>query len=71
MGTRTMGSHGKELYNLTLDEVQRQLGDLGKPLSSMNINELIKSVWNAESEVDQGGLIGRRGLRLCHRRWRI
>ncbi|KAJ0671518.1 putative transcription factor bZIP family [Helianthus annuus] len=56
MGTRTMGSHGKELYNLTLDEVQRQLGDLGKPLSSMNINELIKSVWNAESEVDQGGI---------------
>ncbi|KAJ0713907.1 putative transcription factor bZIP family [Helianthus annuus] len=54
MGTRTMGSHGKELYNLTLDEVQRQLGDLGKPLSSMNINELIKSVWNAESEVNQG-----------------
>ncbi|KAJ9544210.1 hypothetical protein OSB04_023917 [Centaurea solstitialis] len=36
------------LYNLTLNEVQHQLGDLGKPLSSMNLDELIKSVWTAE-----------------------
>ncbi|KAK1426976.1 hypothetical protein QVD17_15658 [Tagetes erecta] len=55
MGTRTMGSHDElrkqgRLYNLTLDEVQHKLGDLGKPLSSMNIDELIKSVWSAESE---------------------
>lgn len=54
MGTRTMGSHDElrkqgRLYNLTLDEVQHKLGDLGKPLSSMNIDELIKSVWSVES----------------------
>lgn len=37
------------LYNLTLDEVQHQLGDLGKPLSSMNLDELLKTVWTAEA----------------------
>ncbi|XP_059668246.1 ABSCISIC ACID-INSENSITIVE 5-like protein 2 [Cornus florida] len=40
------------LYSLTLDEVQNQLGDLGKPLTSMNLDELLKSVWSAE--VNQG-----------------
>ncbi|PPR94018.1 hypothetical protein GOBAR_AA26653 [Gossypium barbadense] len=48
------GSNGKQLqfqqltqqnsmYSLTLDEVQNQLGDLGKPLSSMNLDELLKN----------------------------
>lgn len=37
------------MYSLTLDEVQNQLGDLGKPLSSMNLDELLKSVWMAEA----------------------
>ncbi|XP_031473333.1 ABSCISIC ACID-INSENSITIVE 5-like protein 2 [Nymphaea colorata] len=37
------------LYNLTLDEVQNQLGDLGKPLSSMNMDELLKNIWSAEA----------------------
>ncbi|XP_075490850.1 ABSCISIC ACID-INSENSITIVE 5-like protein 2 isoform X2 [Primulina tabacum] len=37
------------LYNLTLDEVQNQLGDLGKPLISMNIDELLKNVWTVEA----------------------
>ncbi|XP_050386998.1 ABSCISIC ACID-INSENSITIVE 5-like protein 2 [Argentina anserina] len=37
------------IYNLTLDEVQNQLGDLGKPLSSMNLDELLKNVWSAEA----------------------
>ncbi|KAL6523319.1 ABSCISIC ACID-INSENSITIVE 5-like protein 2 [Orobanche gracilis] len=32
------------LYGLTFDEVQNQLGDLGKPLSSMNLDELLKTV---------------------------
>lgn len=41
------------LYSLTLDEVQTQLGDLGKPLGSMNLDELLKSVWTVES--GQGG----------------
>lgn len=37
------------MYNLTLDEVQSQLGDLGKPLSSMNLDELLKKVWTVEA----------------------
>ncbi|CAN0908708.1 ABSCISIC ACID-INSENSITIVE 5-like protein 2 [Linum grandiflorum] len=37
------------LYNLTLDEVQSQLGDLGKPFSSMNLDELLRNVWTAEA----------------------
>ncbi|KAL0316672.1 UNVERIFIED_CONTAM: ABSCISIC ACID-INSENSITIVE 5-like protein 2 [Sesamum radiatum] len=37
------------LYSLTLDEVQNQLGDLGKPLSSMNLDELLKTLWTAEA----------------------
>ncbi|KAL8460132.1 hypothetical protein ACS0TY_031878 [Phlomoides rotata] len=36
------------LYNLTLDEVQNQLGDLGKPLNSMNLDELLRSVFSVE-----------------------
>ena len=64
MGTQTMGSEGDaaaqaknmlsltrqaSLYNLTLDEIQSQLGDMGKPLGSMNLDELLKSVWTAEN----------------------
>lgn len=44
------------LYNLTLDEVQNQLGNLGKPLGSMNLDELLKSVWSAEPVNDASGL---------------
>lgn len=44
------------MYNLTLDEVQNQLGDLGKPLSSMNLDELLKSVWSAEANQGLGGV---------------
>nr|KAJ0215398.1 hypothetical protein LSAT_V11C300140790 [Lactuca sativa] len=39
-------------HNLTLDEVQQQLGDLGKPFSSMNLDEFLTNVWSAEA--DQG-----------------
>lgn len=42
------------LYSLTLDEVQNQLGDLGKPLGSMNLDELLKSVWSAEATQGTG-----------------
>ncbi|XP_022939732.1 ABSCISIC ACID-INSENSITIVE 5-like protein 2 [Cucurbita moschata] len=42
------------LYNLTLDEVQNQLGDLGKPLVSMNLDELLKNVWTAEANQTVG-----------------
>ncbi|XP_060969665.1 ABSCISIC ACID-INSENSITIVE 5-like protein 2 isoform X1 [Cannabis sativa] len=68
MRTQTMGSQGGavqdpklqsltrqgSLYNLTLDEVQNQLGDLGKPLGSMNLDELLKSVWSAEANQATG-----------------
>lgn len=37
------------LYSLTLDEVQQQFGGLGKPLSSMNLDELLKTVCTAEA----------------------
>ncbi|KAF3616232.1 ABSCISIC ACID-INSENSITIVE 5-like protein 2 [Capsicum annuum] len=43
------------LYSLTLDEVQNQLGDLGKPLSSMNLDELLKTVWTAEASQGMEG----------------
>ncbi|MED6191831.1 hypothetical protein PIB30_004492 [Stylosanthes scabra] len=42
------------LYTLTLDEVQNQLGDLGKPLASMNLDELLKNVWTAEANQSLG-----------------
>ncbi|KAJ8759754.1 hypothetical protein K2173_009855 [Erythroxylum novogranatense] len=42
------------LYSLTLDEVQNQLGDLGKPLGSMNLDELLKSVSTAQDNVGVG-----------------
>ncbi|XP_041013507.1 ABSCISIC ACID-INSENSITIVE 5-like protein 3 isoform X4 [Juglans microcarpa x Juglans regia] len=32
------------LYNLTFDEVQRQLGNIGKPLNRMNLDELLRNV---------------------------
>ncbi|CDP17649.1 unnamed protein product [Coffea canephora] len=44
------------LYSLTLDEVQHHLGDLGKPLSSMNLDELLKTVWTAEANQGTGGV---------------
>ncbi|XP_076932790.1 ABSCISIC ACID-INSENSITIVE 5-like protein 2 [Bidens hawaiensis] len=57
-----MGSNGRHksgelarqgsIYNLTLDEVHNQLGDLGKPLSSMNLDELLKSVCTAEDNMN-------------------
>lgn len=36
------------VYNLTLDEVQSQLGNLGKPLNCMNLDELLKNVISVE-----------------------
>ncbi|QCD95462.1 ABA responsive element binding factor [Vigna unguiculata] len=35
------------LYGLTLNEVQNQLGNTGKPLSSMNLDELLKNITKA------------------------
>lgn len=42
------------MYNLTLDEVQNQLGELGKPVGSMNLDELLKTVWTVETNQTTG-----------------
>ncbi|KAL0740060.1 hypothetical protein Bca4012_081573 [Brassica carinata] len=36
-------------YSLKLHEVQNHLGSSSKPLGSMNLDELLKSVWSAEA----------------------
>ncbi|KAK6936891.1 Basic-leucine zipper domain [Dillenia turbinata] len=68
MGTQAMCSQGfgqqtlmqplarqsSSWYSLTLDEVGSQLGDVGKPLGSMNLDELLKSVWRAEANQAEG-----------------
>ncbi|XP_044504792.1 ABSCISIC ACID-INSENSITIVE 5-like protein 2 [Mangifera indica] len=62
MGIQTMGSQSNgqqshlqpsrqnSWYNLTLNEVENQLGILEKPLGSMNMDELLKNVWTSESD---------------------
>lgn len=45
-------------YNLTLDEVNSQLGDMGKPLGSMNLDELLQNVWTAEASKSSASVIG-------------
>lgn len=42
------------LYSLTLDEVQNQLANVGKPLSSMNLDELLRNVWTVEANQSVG-----------------
>lgn len=37
-------------YSLTLNEVENQLGNLEKPLGSMNMDELLRNVWTTESD---------------------
>ncbi|KAJ8766807.1 hypothetical protein K2173_008361 [Erythroxylum novogranatense] len=64
MGIQTMGSQSNgqqshlntsqltrqsSWYSLTLNEVENQLGNLGKPLGSMNLDELLKSVWSTDA----------------------
>ncbi|MBA0817262.1 hypothetical protein Gohar_001843 [Gossypium harknessii] len=63
MGIQTMGSQSNgqqsllqpsplvrqnSWYSLTLNEVENQLGNLGKPLGSMNLDELLDNVWSTE-----------------------
>lgn len=37
-------------YNLTLAEVNDQLGDMGKPLGSMNLHELLQNIYTSEAK---------------------
>ncbi|XP_073287513.1 ABSCISIC ACID-INSENSITIVE 5-like protein 2 isoform X1 [Primulina huaijiensis] len=41
-------------FGLTLDEVENRLGDLGKPLGHMNLDELLKNVLTAEARYSSG-----------------
>ncbi|GKV08270.1 hypothetical protein SLEP1_g19927 [Rubroshorea leprosula] len=41
-------------YGLTLNEVENQLATLGKPLGSMNLDELLNNVWSSESNISSG-----------------
>ncbi|KAF5737591.1 hypothetical protein HS088_TW13G00476 [Tripterygium wilfordii] len=43
------------MFSLTLDEVQNQLGNLGKPLGSMNLDELLKSIDNGGAPQNHSG----------------
>lgn len=64
MGSQTNGQHShlqqsqltrqNSWYSLTLDEVENQLGNLGKPLGSMNLDELLNSVWSTEPGLSAG-----------------
>ncbi|CAM8959113.1 unnamed protein product [Rhodiola kirilowii] len=69
MGAKTMGSQGGgggqphtlmtrdgSLYSLTLDQVENHLE---KPLGSMNLDELLKTVWTAEASQGMGLSIGK------------
>ncbi|XP_015572638.1 ABSCISIC ACID-INSENSITIVE 5-like protein 2 isoform X2 [Ricinus communis] len=65
MGIQTMGSQSNgqqshlqppyqlrrqnSWFSLTLNEVENQLENLGKPLGSMNLDELLKNVWSTEA----------------------
>ncbi|XP_031492209.1 ABSCISIC ACID-INSENSITIVE 5-like protein 2 [Nymphaea colorata] len=54
--TSTNGGQGPltrqgSLYNLTLDEVQNHLGELGKPLMSMNLEEFLRTITSAEESL--------------------
>lgn len=40
----------KSWFSLTLHEVESQLGDVGKPLRRMNLDELLQNVWTAEAK---------------------
>ncbi|KAL8162351.1 hypothetical protein V2J09_013840 [Rumex salicifolius] len=47
--SNSLSRQASSLYNLTLDEVHTHLGNLGKPLGSMNLDELVKTIWTSES----------------------
>ncbi|CAN4125633.1 unnamed protein product [Withania somnifera] len=43
------------VYSLTLDEVRNQLGNCGKPLNCMNLDEFVKTVWTIEANQELRG----------------
>ncbi|CAL9162878.1 unnamed protein product [Musa hybrid cultivar] len=49
------------IYSLTFDEFQSTLGGLGKDLGSMNVDELLKNIWNAEESYAIAATLGEGG----------
>ncbi|XP_073285909.1 ABSCISIC ACID-INSENSITIVE 5-like protein 5 [Primulina huaijiensis] len=46
------------IYSLTFDEFQTTAGGIGKDLGSLNMDELLKSIWNAEENLVIGSSSG-------------
>ncbi|XP_042046872.1 ABSCISIC ACID-INSENSITIVE 5-like protein 5 [Salvia splendens] len=46
------------VYSLTFDEFQNTIGGSGKDFGSMNMDELLKSIWSAEDNHNLGPAIG-------------
>ncbi|XP_076921571.1 ABSCISIC ACID-INSENSITIVE 5-like protein 5 isoform X2 [Bidens hawaiensis] len=42
------------IYSLTFDELQNTMGSIGKDFGSMNMDELLKNIWNAEEMQTMG-----------------
>lgn len=49
------------IYSLTFDELQNTMGSIGKDFGSMNMDELLKNIWNAEEMQTTGSSIGTTG----------
>ncbi|GFQ02289.1 abscisic acid-insensitive 5-like protein 5 [Phtheirospermum japonicum] len=46
------------VYSLTFDEFQSTIGGIGKDFGSMNMDELLKSIWSAEDNQNFGSTSG-------------
>lgn len=49
----SLGRQSSSIYSLTLDEFQHSLCDSGKNFGSMNMDEFLSSIWNAEENQQQ------------------
>ncbi|KAL5054014.1 hypothetical protein RYX36_034696 [Vicia faba] len=50
------------VYSLTFDELQSTIGGVGKDFGSMNMDELLKNIWNVEETQALTSLAGGRGV---------
>lgn len=50
-----LGRQGSSVYSLTFDEFQSALGGPGKDFGSMNMDELLRSIWTAEESQAKWG----------------
>ncbi|KAI3751785.1 hypothetical protein L2E82_22876 [Cichorium intybus] len=46
------------IYSLTFDELQNTMGSISKDFGSMNMDELLKNIWNADEMQTIGSSIG-------------